>query len=493
MKLNSLLYIAYIAAIFLPSNIFAQVISPFELEMYNIITALDEKITQAIHTSLISNSVIYDGSYRNRTTTMKMITSIYSSGLIEYTKCEHQKFGTNDEYTDFICGLNEAAFEVCKQERICDHKEWKNMPLYAMKSDVLKDTTLVARALCGVLDKFPYTITDCPQNVYSTLMESAKGVQNIIENMPDGYNNPLLTLGAIQPESYESFGGGRIHGIGDSFIDSKAEIFDYQVFSNVNEAYFKLYSLHSLATFIRDDYKKLNPTKQSEFKPSAETYFSVLIVQGYLLQKYSAYSFSPTSTQLSDDVPKVFRYLDSQCPLYLGAFMAWNCYSIERLFEVSDQIVIDTKLADVALEDVCTQLTKQGGQVMKSMIATGENTLRYNIGSRCINGCRDNDRSFSIKGIDGKKTCDWAIRLNVPGPGNMPGRCRRYEEIRTNCPDTCHSCCKDATGKFKIVNGRLKGKSCKWVRRKNRKNRCLIPLVKDLCPEVCNLCPTSAS
>ena len=144
----------------------------FELEMYNIITSLDEKIPQAIHTSLISNNVMYDGSYRNRTTTMKMITSIYSSGLIRYTKCEHQKFGAKDEYTDFICGLNEAAFEVCKQERICDHKEWKNMPLYAMKSDVLKDTTLVARALCGLLDKFPYTITDCPQDVYSTFTTS---------------------------------------------------------------------------------------------------------------------------------------------------------------------------------------------------------------------------------------------------------------------------------------------------------------------------------
>ena len=118
--------------------------------------------------------------------------------------------------------------------------------------------------------------------------------------------------------------------------------------------------------------------------------------------------------------------------------------------EIQDQITseidfnVDDDDDDGGGGGVCDMLRNNANYT--NLMEIGLNTMRYNIGNRCTNGCEDNSNTFSVNG-EGMRTCDWAVLLKPGENGGVPGRCDAHPEVAENCPDTCGTCCKDSTGK----------------------------------------------
>lgn len=417
-----------------------------------LIAAVDETVLA----SLLENQII---SYEEGTfSTASAIWGYYLFGLIPYEGCRNEVFGneeigTDGKYNDVICGAHEITLDLCRQEpEVCDFAKYKAVPTYSMKGAVFLNTENTARVLCASNSKFAYTPQSCPQDTVESLIPNAEGLKNLINMMPDGANNPLLTLGTIRPVTYFD-GVDRIVALGEALIDARDELYDEEMvpITTVFNA------IGYLGGFIRDTYSFVNDPKDP-FAFGAKQAFLIYSTQGYLYQKYANEWY--TDEELAEVVPKFFDLIgDNICEIGFGAYHAWKCTSLADFLEIQDQVLLEIDFDKDNELSACGQMQNDGryNRVMK----TGLNTMSYNIGSRCTNGCEDSTTAFSVTG-KGMRTCDWAVRVNKPGKNGVPGRCSAYPEVVKNCPDTCKTCC---VAKKK---GKKKGlkTNCELARRK---------------------------
>ena len=406
----------------------------------------------------------------------------YIFGLIPYNGCRNQVFGTDGKHTDLICGAHEISTDVCRREpEVCDFVEYKAVPLYSIKGTAFLNTENTARVLCASVTNYAYTPQSCPEATVAQLTPTAQQLQGLISMMPDGANNPLLTLGGIEPTLHLN-GVDRIMAIGESWVDIREELYDEKLFPLA----VKYTMISMFASFIRDKYSNLNDL-QNPFVFDGEQEFFIYSLQGYLFQKYGSEWF--TDEELAEGFPMLFAFEGGFCDVDLGAYYAWNCTSLADFLEIQDQIASEIDFINADKNSICDLLQKNGKYT--DMMKTGLNTMKYNIGSRCTNGCEDSTTQFEVSG-KGLRTCDWAVRVNKPSKNGVPGRCSAHPEVAENCPDTCGTCCKDTAGMFYVsdVPTMKKGKkrSCEWAGRKKTAWRCKMDSVKENCPQVCGVC-----
>ena len=453
--------------------------------MYAKVQALVSQVEPDIYNEVVQHSIIHGGD--KTTFTMKALWGYYLSGLVPYENCREQSFGSTGEFTELICSSHDVAGLICENEELCDDSEWKEMPVYAVKGEVFKDIRLTAQILCGSIEQFPYTPGRCPRRVYSQLYDASHKIKHIVQHMPFQFDNELLTLGVIDPTRYSSFGQNRIHGFGDAFLDLRRDIYQ-----DLFDTSIKLQTMEALAIFIRDKYEKLG-ARGKEYAFTRSQNFLVDVLEGYMLQKFSSRLF--TDEERMDKIPAVYDLVEVDCAVYLGAYYAWNCTSLDDFLTYSDTIASSTFFP---ANGSCDALKGKSND-MDLMIQTGKNTLRYNINTRCTNSCVDTPGKHTIA-KDRRQSCDWAVRVNDPGEGGnqRPGRCFQFPKLQEMCPDTCGTCCnkdhissQDSTKPFRVFNkvrAKRVNQNCNWVKRTQTKFRCSMKGVSDKCRDTCDSC-----
>lgn len=100
--------------------------------------------------------------------------------------------------------------------------------------------------------------------------------------------------------------------------------------------------------------------------------------------------------------------------------------------------------------------------------------------------------TFVVDGLEGK-TCDW-VKADI---NRLTDYCE-VEEVRSNCPRTCGSCCEDD---HSFVMSTSEGmKDCEWISRLTDRRKSLYCdavrkgiAVSDACPKACDACSSSVA
>jgi hypothetical protein len=435
---------------------------------------------------LVKNEIldiwIQDSPLSGRST-WNAVLYFYFAILDETKGCREQLFGSTGEFTDAVCNSNEEiGIAICEEEELCDHEVYADIPVTALKGEILTNEVLAAKVLCAnVLGIAP---KDCPD--YKPFLEDVQGLTQFLSSpgvVPDQFENKLLSFGTRVPRNYRAFNNAdptRMIGIGDGALDIRAEIFDD---NNMMVEYIKYNTFINLAAFIvstQDNWDCSGlSTNTKEFRTRS--------LAGYLAQKYGSKIYDDFGTSFPAMLDVVVG--ENDCAMSFGSYYAWKCVSLAEFLAIIDEISLEGEYESI--EEICVKFHALANRY-KSITITGQRVLKYNIGDRCTNGCEDSQKRFTVAGtINGrKKTCDWAVSPKDPESATaVPRRCVKFPEVAINCPDTCKSCCTDASYRFYVPDAPFPSeKSCAWAKRlggTTLSKRCKMTGVKEHCPITC--------
>ena len=356
-----------------------------------------------------------------------------------------------------------------------------------MKGDAFRNTELAAKAICGQVT--PYVVNNCPEPAFSQFIPSVQALQGIIEIMPDGFNNPLLTSGGYIPVqlTHETHVlPTRIMATGDAAIELRKDIYGEELMP----IQLKKGAIFDLASYTRDSYKKISEVDVSV----PDERFTLYGVEGYLTQKYKHMYFTTEDelSSLQEFLGPDYTCTDGKerwCANNLGAYYAWNCTTLDEFMVIQDQIVNEINITS---GNACGDLVSEE---YMSIINTGKKVMESNtMGARCTNACSDNTEKFYVEGTagNGMRTCDWAIRMGGTDNKGIPKRCSVFSAVEENCSDTCGKCCVDTTERFYVSDlpveaGKGKMRNCAWAGRKSTNLRCAMDGVAGNCPQTCGV------
>jgi hypothetical protein len=492
LKLNLLTIVAQSAFLLRSDHAFTrandEVAEPTEFHsriVAKLTDALQEYPPSAIG-SLVQNGILNKNvlqsplSGRN---TWNAVVFFYASNLVETKSCRDQLFGSTGEFTDAVCDSNEEiGIAICEEEELCNHEMYASIPVTAMKGEVLNDEVLTARVLCAQqLKTYPEACTEAAYQQF--LPFGQKLISDISSIVPDQFENKLLSFGTMIPGNFLRFFGlepSRVIGIGDAALDIRAEIFDDD---SMMVEYIKWNEFINLATFILSTHETWDPIKESDNTEE----FRMRSLAGYLAQKYGSKIYDDFSTSFPAMLDVVVG--ENDCAMSLGSYYAWKCASLAEFLAIIDEISIEGEKESI--EEVCFKFHALDKRY-KRITRTGQRVLKYDIGNRCVNGCEDSKKRFTVAGTNNgrKKTCDWAVSPKDPESASaVPRRCVKFPEVAINCPDTCKSCCTDASYRFYVPDAPFPSKkSCAWAKRlggTKLSKRCKMTGVKEYCPITC--------
>jgi hypothetical protein len=445
-----------------------------------------EEFPESIIENLVKFGVLNDNALESPPSgrgTWNAVIFFYASNLVETKGCREQLFGSTGEFTDAVCDSNEEiGIAICKQEELCNHKEYASIPVTAMKGEVLNDEVLATKVLCAeTAQTYPEA---CNEEVYNEVLPAAQQLIATLSSplVPDQFENKLLSFGTEIPGNFLRFAGlepSRVIGIGDAALDIRAEIFDDD---NMMVEYIKQNEFFNLATFILSTHENWDPSKESDNTEE----FRLRSLAGYLAQKYGSKIYDDFSTSFTAMLDVVVG--ENDCAMSFGSYYAWKCTSLAEFLAIIDEISLEGERGSI--EEICVKFHALDNRYKRITMA-GQRVLKYDIGNRCTNGCEDSNKRFTVAGtINSKKTCDWAILpKNAASASGVPKRCFKFPEVAINCPDTCKSCCIDTSYRFDVPDAPIGSKkSCEWAGRVGStrpSKRCKMIGVKEHCPVTC--------